>query len=210
MSERSILFSVDAVSKSLPFGVDEYETVNRTYKRWSKWKDEGDRRVIEIWTYCYVQRYFAIQFLRSPAWMRSDADRLVDATLRRLRASSDQLRNPERYTAWVVSVCRNTYLTYIRGRHLDGLADPDSIVAEPVDSVQYDVVTMYRVLDRGIERLPDFLQEVARLRLIEGRPYREIAALTGQRVPTLRSYANRALAGLRKDPEVRKVFEEMR
>lgn len=210
MSSRSILVSIDAVSKSLPFGVDDYEEVNKTHRRWVEHGRMEDRRNVDIWTYCYVQRYFALQFLRSKGWIRSDADRLIDITLTRLRVASYQLRNPDRYTSWVASTCRNMYLTYIRSKQLDGLADPDSIVAEPQSTMRYDIAVMYAALELGIDRLPEFLQAPARLRLIEGRPYRDISRRTGQSVPTLRSYANRALVALRRDPVVRKVFEEMR
>ncbi|MFV1979687.1 MAG: RNA polymerase sigma factor [Rhodothermia bacterium] len=210
MSSRSILVSIDAVSTSLPFGVDDYAEVNRTYLRWVERCEDSDRRFIEIWTYCYVQRFFARQFQRSPEWMRSDADRLIDTTLQRLRAARYQLRDPERYAYWVISVCRNAHFTYLRGRRLDGLADPDSLIAEPTVSSQYDVAVMYDALELGIARLPVFLRDAARLRLVEGKPYREIAAITGQSIPTLRSYANRALFALRRDAHVRRVFDEMR
>jgi DNA-directed RNA polymerase specialized sigma24 family protein len=210
MSSRSILVSIDAVSKSLPFGVDEYKLVNETYRRWVEQGHAEDRRRIEIWTYCYVQRFFAVQFLRWKGWMRSDADRLIDVTLRRLRGSRYQIRNPDRYTSWVASTCRNTLVTHIRGYHLDGIDDPDSIVAEPRRSSPLDVSAMYRALENGIERLPEYLKPAARLRLLDGRPYREISRRTGRPVATMRSYANKALVTLRQDPEVKKVFDEMR
>ena len=210
MSSRSILVSIDAVSNSLPFGVDEYEKVNKTYERWVRHREVEDGRNVDVWTYCFVQRYFALQFLRSSRWMRSDADRLIDVTLQRLRIARYQLRNPDRYTSWVVSTCRNTFLTYVRTRRIDGLDDPDTLVAEPSRADRYDIAVMYEALSIGIERLPEFLQDAARLRLIEAKPYREIARLTGRPIPTLRSYANRALIALRKDPVVRRVFDEIR
>jgi DNA-directed RNA polymerase specialized sigma24 family protein len=210
MLSRSILVSIDAVSTSLPFGVDDYAEVNKTYRRWVEQRKASDRRLIDVWTYCFVQRFFALQFLRSPEWTRSDADRLVDITLQRLRASSYQLRNPERYTSWVASACRNAYLTYVRGRRTDGLEDPDMLVAEPDVSSGYDVAAMYGVLELGISRLPVFLRATARLRLIEGTPYGEISSRTGRSIPTLRAYVNRALDTLRSDPQVRRVFDEMR
>ena len=142
--------------------------------------------------------------------MFDDADRLIDRTLQRLRVARYQIRDPERYAYWVMSVCRNAHLTYLRGRRLDGLADPDSLVAEPTVSSRYDVAVMYDALELGIGRLPVFLRDAARLRLVEGKPYREIAAETGQSIPTLRSYANRALFALRRDVQVRRVFDEMR
>ena len=166
--------SIDTVSTSLPFGVDEYGRVNKTYERWVKHNDVVDQRNIDVWTYCYVQRYFAVQFLRSSAWMRSDADRLIDVTLQRLRVSRYQLRNPERYTSWVVSICRNTYLTYVRTRRVDGLDDPESVVAETRHTDRYDIAVMYEALSIGIERLPWFLKDTAQLRLVEGKSYRAV------------------------------------
>jgi len=210
MSLRSIPVSIDAVSASLPFGVDDYAEVNKTYLRWVERCEDSDRRFIEIWTYCYVQRFFAHQFQRTPEWMRSDADRLIDKTLQRLRVARYQIRDPERYAYWVISVCRNAHLTYLRGRRLDGLADPDGLVAEPTVSSRYDVAVMYDVLELGIGRLPAFLRDAARLRLVEGKPYKEIAARTGQSIPTLRSYTNRALSALRRDAQGRRVCDEMR
>jgi DNA-directed RNA polymerase specialized sigma24 family protein len=198
------------VSKSLPFDVDDYDEVNRIFCRWVECGEDVDRRNIDIWTYCYVQRFFTVQFVRSSRWMRSDADRLIDVTLRRLRESRGQLRNPRLYTFWVATACRNAYSTFLRRTHFDELEDPDSVIAEPMDSNPYDLGTMYEALEAAIERLPAFLRQTARMRLVEGRTYREIAKHTGRPIPTLRSYANRAQAVLREDPQIRRVFGEIR
>lgn len=210
MSTRSILASIDAVSTSLPFGVDEYEQVNRVYGKWVREGNPSDRREVDVWTYCYVQRYFEVQSMRSSHALRSDADRLVDVTLRKLERVTYQLRQPERYTSWVSSICRNTYRTYVRTRRIRELNDPELLVSESENTGGYDVSTMYDALNTAIRHLPDFLRPIATMRFVESKSYREMAAVTGKSIPTLRSYTNRALNVLRADARVRSVFDEIR
>ena len=69
---------------------------------------------------------------------------------------------------------------------------------------------MQESINRAIEALPDFLRDVARMRLVEHRSYRAIQQETGRPLPTLRTYVNRAMAQLRRNPRLQVLFEEMR
>ena len=51
----------------------------------------------------------------------------------------------------------------------------------------------------AIDRLPNFLQEVARLYFTQQRKYDEIGQITGKPVPTIRAYVNKAVKRFRQD-----------
>lgn len=188
----------------LPFAPDDFDAVNALYARWCAGRSPADRRLLDIWTYGFVTRYFRSYGRRTCRHGRADVDLLVARVLAKVMGQADALRRTDRYAAWVSIVCRNTYLHYLEARR------PMWVVAEP-DRFAAAFATPGRALDRrlarravvrAIDRLPGFLREVARMRLLEERSYGEISARTGKPVPTLRAYTNRALRRLRADPAV--------
>ena len=59
MSETSPLSrSWEPVARHLPFSLDDVSAVNRTFVRWLDKRRRRDGRLIQLWTYCYVHRYF--------------------------------------------------------------------------------------------------------------------------------------------------------
>ncbi len=72
-----------------------------------------------------------------------------------------------------------------------------------------DASVIYRSIRAAIEALPDYLREVARMRLLENRSYRTIREETGKSLQTLRSYVNKALIRLRRNPRLLLLLEEM-
>lgn len=209
MSAQAILNSIDVVAGVLSFRIDDYEQVNEAFAAGAMYDTVDRRREIDVWTYCYVSRYFALQFLRAGHRSWSDLDRLIDRAFVKIRGGQSDLRIPGRYTSWVNTVCRNVYLNYVRSYRLEWLEDPESVVAESVDGETYDLGLLAATVSRVIEDLPPFLQEAARLRFFSGLTYREMSVRTGQPVPTLRAYANKSLKLIRKNPQLQRLFEEM-
>lgn len=211
MSAQAVLTAIDVVAGALPFNLDDYGRVNQVFAASILSTDDEDlARQIDVWTYCFVSRYFAVQFLRSgrPTW--SDLDRLIDTAFVKIRRGSSKLRAPGKYSSWVGTVCRNVYLNYVRSYKLEWLEDPEGIVAESSHAEQYDHGILAETLARVIDDLPPFLQEAARLRLFGGLTYREISDRTGQSIPTLRAYANKSLKLIRRHPSLQRILEEMR
>ncbi|MGA7304585.1 MAG: sigma-70 family RNA polymerase sigma factor [Rhodothermales bacterium] len=210
MSAQAVLNSINVVAGVLPFRLDEYDRVNEVFAA-SLVSAEGhdSRRQVDVWTYCFVSRYFAVQFLRSgdPLW--SDLDRLIDKAFIKIRRGIHELRSPAKYSSWVSTVCRNVYLNYMRSYRLEWLDDPENIVAEATTAEDYDHGLLADTLSRVIDDLPPFLREAARLRLFAGLTYREISMRTGQSIPTLRSYTNKSIKLIRRHPHLRRIFDEM-
>lgn len=209
MSAQAILNSIDVVAGVLPFRLDDYERVNHAFAESSERGSDESKRLVDVWTYCYVSRYFAVQFLRSGQPALSDLDKLIDRAFLKIRVGSPRLRSPGKYTSWVSTVCRNTYLNYIRSYRLEWLEDPENVVAEAKLSEGYDLGLLADTLSRVIDDLPPFLKEAARLRFFSGLSYREISERTGQPVPTLRAYANKSLKLIRRHPQLQRILKEM-
>jgi RNA polymerase sigma factor (sigma-70 family) len=209
MSAQAILNAIDVVAGVLPFRIDDYRAVNDRFVAAAGSTRSKARRDVDVWTYCFVSRYFALQFVRSGQPALSDIDRLIERALQKIRRGSPRLRRPVRYTAWVNTVCRNAYLNYVRSYHLEWLEDLENIVAEAKPSDNYDLGLLVETLSRVIDELPPFLQDVARHRFVGGLTYREISARTGRPVPTLRSYANKAVRLIRQHPLLREILTEL-
>jgi len=209
MSAQTILNSIHVVAGVLPFKLDDYRRANEAFVRSVQEDSEDWQQVVDVWTYCYVSRYLALQFLRSGQPALSDLDRLIDRSFLKIRRGSSRLRTPGKYSSWVNTVCRNAYLNYVRSYRLEWLDDPENIVAEAKSDEGYDLGLLADTLSRVIDDLPPFLREAARLRLFSGLTYREISERTGQSVPTLRSYANKSLKLIREHPHLQRILREM-
>jgi RNA polymerase sigma factor (sigma-70 family) len=207
MSLDSLLDSIDAVARKLPFPVDNFAQANETYSRWRRSGSAEDRKAIDIWTYCFVCRYYATQFIRTAYLARSDFDELVESTFRKIKRKETTVRQPERFAGWVGSVCRNTYINYLRSVIPAGAA-PDHLVAEGTPDDLYDAAEIRIAVADAISRLPRFLRQAAMLRFLDGLDYSEIAAVTGKPVPTLRSYIGKTVIRFRNDAALVRVLRE--
>jgi DNA-directed RNA polymerase specialized sigma24 family protein len=132
MSAQAILNSIDVVAGVLPFRLNDYNRVNEAFAASKSPESDELKRQVDIWTYCFVSRYLALQFSRSGRASWSDLDRLIDKVLVKIRRGSADLRAPGKYSSWVSTVCRNSYLNYVRSYQLEWLSDPESIVAESI------------------------------------------------------------------------------
>jgi RNA polymerase sigma factor (sigma-70 family) len=193
--------ALDRIASLLPFHLNDVEAVNRTYVRWQEEKLPETRRTVELWTYCFVLRYFLVKFSHESGGSQADIDEIVERCYERVERFSKRIEDPTRYASWVSVVCRNSYLNYLRARRrevsIDGDAAPLLVAETP--AVYNDVGLIYQGLELAILRLPEFLREAAHLRFIEDCSYEEIARLTRKPVGTARTYVNKAARRLRKD-----------
>jgi len=201
--------SLDAVAASLPFHVDDVHAVNDTYCRWRTARKPTDQRVVQLWTYCFIRRYFLVKFVHETTYRASDLDELIDKTFRKVERSESQVKEPSRYASWVSVVCKNTFRNYLRRRrHAVSLEETSMppLVAEMPTSY-HDVGFAHQALDRAISRLPNYLQACVRLRFLEGLSYQEISDRTDQPLPNIRAYIYKAIRRLRDDDELLSYFE---
>lgn len=202
--------SLDEVAAYLPFHVDDVDKANEAFLRWRSTGDAHDLRTVELWTYCYTRRYFIAKFLRDSAYGPTDLDTLVGKAFTRARDNFDRVNEPERFASWVSVICKNTFLNFIR-RYREQFALDESRLASdtPFHHGEHDRMLARRAVEQAIDRLPPSLQEVARLRFLDDRPYEYISDATGRPVPSLRSYVNKAIVRLREDPALQALLREM-
>ena len=204
--------SLHDMTDLLPFHLDDSELVNQAFVRWRQSQSAGDKRLVDTWTYCYVYRYFLIKLVSSASQKALTLDWLVANAFDDVQGSLRDIRRPECYTHWVSKICRNTFVNHLRTQRslvsldLGGLL----LVDEDVSATEArDASVIYRSIRAAIEALPDYLREVARMRLLENRSYGAIREETGKSLKTLRSYVNKALIRLRRNPRLLLLLEEM-
>lgn len=201
--------ALDQIAARLPFHLSDVAAANEVYVEWREGRDPDARRTIDLWTYCFILRYFLVKFSREGGGSPSDADEIVERCYQRVERFSGRIEDPSRYANWVSVVCRNIYLNYLRARRRSVSIDGDGaplLVAE-TPAVYNDVGLVYQGLLLAICRLPEYLRETARLRFIDDCGYGEIARLTSKSVATVRTYVNKAARRLRKDPRLREYLE---
>ncbi len=120
---------------------------------------------------------------------------------------------PACYAGWVSTICRNTFVNHLRTQRNTvslehGLTA--QIIEVPAVSSARDACLLHHSICKAIEALPDFLRDVARMRLLENRSYGAIQEATGKPLPTLRTYVNRALDYLRKNTTLQALLQEIR
>jgi RNA polymerase sigma factor, sigma-70 family len=161
-----------------------------------------------MWTYCYVCRYFLAKSAGDNFESAAAPDELITRTYEKIQENRDGVRDPNRYANWVSVVCKNTFLNYTRR---DRAAD--SIDEEKGPTLRAD---RSRIPEKGfvreafaeaIERLPDYLQEPARLYFLEDREFDEISDEIGKAVPTVRTYKHKAVKQLREDERLREYVD---
>ena len=201
--------ALDALSSRLPFHVDDTRAANEAYVQWRSSGSEADRRIVQIWTYCFILRYFLVKFMQDSSYGGADLDELIDRTFRKVEEASQEIKRPSRYTSWVSVICKNNYINYLRSRKqsvsLDEEGSPQLVAEMPA---VYDDVGLARdAVRRAIDRLPNYLQECVHLRFLEGLSYEEISERTGHPLPRIRSYVNKALIRFRADEELLAYLE---
>lgn len=192
----------------LPFAVDDTDAANDAFRRWSEEQDPKAQRLVDMWTYCYVCRYFLAKSAGDSFESISAPDELIARAYEKIQENRTGVRDANRYSNWVSVVCKNTFLNHARR---DRTAD--SINKEKGPTLQAD---SSRIAEKGfvreafsdaIDRLPDYLQEPARLYFLEDREFDEISEEIGKAVPTVRTYKHKAVKKLREDERLREYVD---
>lgn len=198
------------VLEHLPFGVDDTDAANTAFHRWRNGGDPRSERIVDLWTYCYVWRYFLVKAAGDAFQNASDADELATRAFRKAQRNRNEVRDADRYASWVSVLCKNTFLNYTRrDRYSESINDDGGPKltaggAHPASTVGF----VREALVDAIERLPNYLQEPARLYFLEDREFDEISAAVDKPVATVRTYKHKALKQLRTDERLREYLDQ--
>ncbi|MFO0984413.1 MAG: RNA polymerase sigma factor [Planctomycetota bacterium] len=123
----------------------------------------------------------------------TQAEDVTQEVFRRAFAAADQLAQPERLKAWLLSIARH-YIADARKRacHIEepltlqhhAIADAGAH-ADPTREVLDD--EWARLVRRAILELPENYREIVALRLLEDMPYREIADVLAVSLATVKN-----------------------
>lgn len=202
---------LNAVAAHLPFRLEDYDAVNRTFARWVEHSSDDDLKTVEVWLYCHVQRYVFTHLLPGPRRGGGEPERIIGEIFSHAREQFGTVTDPARFTYWVGKVCRNGLINGLRRPYRLVLADAaldGEIVPEP-ELTTPDRALVHHAVARAMDALPEAVQQVARMRFLENRSYHHIAAATGHPLPTVRTYAARAVHRLREDPGLRMLGQAL-
>ena len=193
---------VGSLAERLPFRLSDTEAANEVFQQWLD-GDEQRKRDLDLWTYCYIWKYFLVKKAQKSITEAAAIDDLIARAYQKVEQNRTEIQNPSRYASWVSVVCKNTFLNHARkDRVTESIHDEDGpeLVAEP-SGVEPD--TLSQPLLQAIDRLPPYLQQTARLYFLERRTFPEIAEVVGKSVATVRTYKHKAIQRLRDDEALR-------
>jgi RNA polymerase sigma factor (sigma-70 family) len=186
----------------LPFELADVEAANTVFERWAENEASHDKRIVDIWTYCYVVQYFYVKSVQDEIRGASDVDALVTKAYERVNEKRPGLREPDRYAHWVSVVCKRVFLNHVRdGFEKASIHADDGPRLPPADTSRSynDLGFTRQVVANAIDRLPDYLQEPARLYFLEERTFVEISEEIDKPVSTVRAYKHKIVKRLRDD-----------
>jgi len=193
------------VIDQLPFSVDDTAAANGAFRRWKQQDDPDADRIVDLWTYCYVCRYFLSKAAQGTFNSSADADELTTRAYRKIQENREEVRNPDRYASWVSVVCKNTFLNYTpRDRFSESIEEEGgpTLTAEKEQSTA-EIGFVREAFAEAIDRLPEYLQEPARLYFLEDQEFEEISEAVDKPVATVRTYKHKAVKQLRTDDRLR-------
>jgi RNA polymerase sigma factor (sigma-70 family) len=193
----------------LPFAVDDTAAANDAFRRWVEDDEAGAKRTVDLWTYCYVCRYFLSKAARGEFARPAVADELITSAYRKVEDHRDGVRDPDRYANWVSVVCKNTFLNHMRSdRVAESIDDEKGPTLESENRRPVAEMGFVReAFVSAIDELPDYLQTPARLYFLEGKDFEEISEAIDKPVPTVRTYKHKAVKRLRKNETLREYVD---
>lgn len=193
-------FSLDSLAADLPFAVEDYPAAGRAFAAWRASGADADKRVVELWTYCYVQRHVVGRFARERTGGAADVEAAVSRAYDQARGAFDKVQEPLRFPQYVSVICKRVVLRNRTRRAFTVEAD-DTVLppAEPAEASPYEAEAVRASVQAAFADLPPAVVEVARLRLLEEMDYEDIAERVGRPVPTVRTYVARARHALSGD-----------
>ena len=158
----------------------------------------GDREAFGL----LIRRYeagllrFATRMLRS---RDAAADAVAESFVRAYRHLAS-CRDPARLRTWLYRIVSNRCKSHLARRSVADLPlDEAPPVADPADTeAALEQAEQLALVERALARLSAEKREAFVLKHVEGLSYEEMAAVTGERVPTLKMRVHRAREALLK------------
>lgn len=201
------------VAEQLPFHLDDAPKINEVFVRWRRRPSASDKRLIDIWTYCYVYRYFLIKFSVTGEQFPLPVDQLVSSAFADVQEHLHSVCFPDRFTIWVSRICRNSFANYLRTQYTTvplEEAGPALTVEQRWAVDIHDAAVVGRDIAAAVAALPVFLQKIASMRLLQGCSYKSISAGTGVSRATARAYVYKVLLHLRRNLRLQALLKELR
>lgn len=192
-----------SLAEHLPFHVEDVEAVGKAFIRWFESKDDADFEVVELWLYCFSNRYVLLRLLKDSPIPVADVDAIQSDVFLRTREQLDSIRDPDRFVHWVRVVVKRAYLNRKQRAvaHAE-LHETSAVSPDHSDIMEMDRSTMMTAIREAIDRLPDSLKAVAIERFLKNVPYPEIAEMLNMPINSVRTYTGKAKARLCSDPEI--------
>jgi len=89
-----------------------------SFRQWQTQADDEAGYHVDLWTYCFIRRYFLVKFAREAYGGPADLEALIEKAYRKVQSRRHTVADTARYASWVSVVCKNTFLNYLRGRRL--------------------------------------------------------------------------------------------
>ena len=143
-------------------------------------------------------RYEAIyRFVRRRTSSREEAEDLTQETFAAAVKALDEARSTEEAPplAWLYTVARRRLIDRLRRERRHSLA-AESVIPGSSDERLYGP-SIVRALQEGLHELDEQQRQAVVLKLFEGRPFAEIAAIVGASEEACRARFSRGLAALR-------------
>lgn len=201
---------LDRLVAHLPFPLDDTDQANASFARWRKHGEREDAKIVALWTYSFVMRYFLVKAVRGSIRSASDLDALITTVYRKVERKRDTVNDPRRYASWVSVVCKNTLINYVqRKRPERSIHDEHGPVLVTEPATYHDAGFVLQELRDAIDRLPPYLQDTARLYFLEECSYEEISDHIGKDIPTVRSYRHKVVRKFREDDRLLSVLHPL-
>ncbi len=102
---------LDTITALLPFHLDDTAEVNATFRRWKQHHAAADKYLIDIWTYCFIYRFFLARHTASDGDTPSGFDEFFTIVWTLLHQNLGRVCQVG-YANWVAVICRNTFASF--------------------------------------------------------------------------------------------------
>lgn len=185
------------LTASLPFGLDDIDAANEAFAT-GRGGDDLARGNADLWAYAYTLRYMQRKFARERFGSASDRDIAETNAVEAIAKAWDSVEDTAKFASYIAVSCKRALLTHRRRRKLT--VEADDLTLEPIrddERIATDGVIVRHDIAAAIADLPPSVQVVARMRFLDDMDYEAIAEATGHPLPTVRTYANKAVKRLR-------------
>lgn len=202
----SLLSDLALLTADLPFALDDVDAANAAFAA-GRDGDADATRNATLWAYAYILRYMQRRFARERFGHASDRDVAETRAVEAISKAWERVEDADRFASYIAKSCKNALLTHRVRRKVT--VEADELTLDPLfDDERHasDGPIVRRDAAAMIAGLPPSIRPVAEMRFLEDMEYDAIAEATGHPLPTVRTYAHKAMTRLREHPRLRAHF----